>query len=135
MPSFVLGYVAGSGFTPLFSGNPWSGRVEPVGGLQIVSDKNNSGNIYVSLSGGNAFSGQISTLVGSGGPTITSGAMPISGGMQIGFMDGIPVGPGGAYFVPRLAIQNTGPNSGTFNICVGCDLACSGLARVYAEAF
>ncbi len=135
MPSMVLGYVPGSGFTPLFSGLPWSGRLEPIGGIQVVADRNNSGNIYISLSGGNSFSGQISTLPASGGPTITSGGMPLSGGITSGWglMDGIQVGPGGGYFLPRIAIPNLGAFSGIMNVCVGCDPACSGQARVYAE--
>lgn len=132
MPSLVLGYVAGSGYSPLISGNPWSGHLEPVGGIQLVMDRANSGSVYISLSGGNAFSGQMSTLVGSGGPTINSGGMPLSGG---GLMDGLQLGPGAAYFVPALGIANKGSVSGTYSLCCGCDTAVSGLGRIYYEIY
>ncbi len=133
----VVSYVAGSGFVPLFSGvGPWSGRLEPIGGLQLRAARENSGSVYVSLSGGNFFSGQIGTLVGSGGPTINSGGWtPLSGNISSGLMDGMQIGPGDAYFVPRIAIPNTGASSGNWSICLGCDTLCSGgFARVYVEA-
>lgn len=130
MPSVFLGYVAGSGFTPLVSGNPWSGQLEPVGQVYVKADYRNSGYVYVSLSGAWAFSGQMSTLVGSGGPTINSGGMPLSG---LGLMDGMILAPGDVYPVPRMAMANTGPYSGRYPICVGCDAAASGFARVYFE--
>jgi hypothetical protein len=130
MPSLVLGFVAGSGFTPLISGNFFSGTPrEPYGGCQIRADRNNSGNIFISLSGAFVFSGQVGLLPASGGPTITSGCMPLSGGISSGIMDGMQIGPGDAYFIPKLAF----PISGYYGICAGCDLACSGQARIYIE--
>ncbi len=137
MPSILVGYVAGSGFTPLVSGGLfWSGHLLPVGGIRIYAPKLNSGSIYISLSGGNAFSGQISTLVTSGGPTIKSGGFALSGGYSAGIMDGFEMAPGDTYFVPRMAIPNTGANSGIVNLCVGADLACSGtFGRVAWEVF
>ena len=135
MPSMVLGYVPGSGFAPIYSGNIWSGQLEPVGGIQFIASPQNSGMIYLSLSGGNAFSGQFGTLVGSGGPTINSGAAPLSGGQFSGALDGIPIPPGAGYFLPKLAFTNVGPNSGNINLCVGCDPACSGLARLYWQTY
>lgn len=134
MPSVKLGYVPGSGFMPLISGNPWSGINAPMAGIQIRADRNNSGSIYVSLSGAFQFSGQMSTLVASGGPTINSGAMLLSGGINSGRMDGMQVGPGDSYFVARAYVPNLGQvNSGHYGICVGCDPECSGLGRVYFE--
>ncbi len=135
MPSMVMGFVAGSGFTPLVSGNPWSGQLEPVGGIQFYAAPTNSGAIYLSLSGGNFFSGQAGQLVTSGGPTINSGSMYLSGGAYSGNMDGFPIFPGGGFFVPKLGLTNTGPTSGTIGLCVGCDTACSGLGRLYWITF
>lgn len=134
MPSSIVTYIPGSGFTPLFSGNPWSGRVEPVGGIQLRADRANSGNLYISLSGGNLYSGQFGTLVGSGGPTITSG-QGWGSGILSGQMDGMQLGPGDPYLIPRLAFQ-LGQGSGYFQICAGADPACSGgFARIYSEAY
>ena len=131
MPSLVVDYVAGSGFVPMCSGYPWSGRANiPIGGIQIRADRNNSGNVYVSLSGAYVFSGVVMCLPASGGPTITSGAMRLSGGMNSGRNDAMQLGPGDAYFPPRSALAV----SGTCQICFGCDPACSGgFARVYIE--
>jgi hypothetical protein len=132
MASLVLGYVPGSGFVPLFhSGNIFSGRVEPVGGCQVRAWPSNSGAVYISLSGGNVFSGQWGTLPASGGPTITSGAMPLSGGPLSGICDGIVLQPGDSYFVPRIAFQTSGLNQ----VCAGCDAACSGQARLFWEMY
>jgi hypothetical protein len=117
---------------PLISGDPYSGGlVVPVGGLQVRADKNNSGNVYLSLSGAFVFSGQVGCLPTSGGPTITSGAMPLSGGVSSGLMDGFPLGPGDAFFIPRSALLVTGAYSGTYQPCVGCDPAASGQARIH----
>jgi hypothetical protein len=133
--SMVLGYVPGSGFCPLISGNPYSGTIVPTGGFQLRADRNNSGNIYVSLSGAFVFSGQVGCLPASGGPTITSGAMPLSGSSNSGRNDALQLGPGDSYFIPHIAIQNTGAYSGTYQICIGGDLSVSGLGRVYWDAF
>src|SRR5690349_5082660 len=132
MPSMVIDYVPGSGYTPLFSGSWFSGGPrEPVGGVQLYADPANSGRIYISLSGGYPVSGQFGLLVGSGGPTITSGAMRLSGGGSSGLMDGFPLPPGGGYFVPRLGFNSL---SGFYPMCAGTDPACSGgFARLYWE--
>jgi hypothetical protein len=134
----VVGYVAGSGFSPLISGfgTYASGRTIPGGGLQIIADPSNSGSIYVSLSGAFVFSGQVGLLVSSGGPTISSGAMPLSGGISSGLMDGLKLNPGASFLVPKICIQNAlgGTGSGTLQVCLGSDTAGSGAySRVYWE--
>ena|ERR1700738_541340 len=131
MASMIVSYIPASGFTPIVSGNPWSGRVEPVGGFQLRADKANSGSIYISLSGAFVFSGQIGCLPASGGPTITSGAMFLSGGISSGMNDGMQLGAGDAFFIPKISFSS----SGTYQVCVGCDPACSGTARLYVESF
>lgn len=142
MPSFQFGYVPGSGFQPLFSGNPYSGTVLPKGYLQLHASKNNSGAVYVALSGAYPVSGQVSLLVGSGGATINSGSIanPASGGM-----DGYELFPGDTIQIPRGAFLvrqgvtsgnlSAGPQSGTIGICVGCDPAVSGQGRLHYEFF
>lgn len=131
MPSYKFGYIPGSGFVPLISGNPWSGvRLPPQGYVYIVADVSNSGSLYISLSGGNPLSGVTSTLVGSGGPTVQSGDFFQSGGAM---MDGVQLRPGQTYTVPRGAVLNTGPNSGAYSLCAACELAGSGRDRVYFE--
>jgi len=118
-----------SGPQLLISGNPWSGQIVPVGGIQLIMDRNNSGNIYV------GFSGNI---------TRTSGNVPLSGSS---LSDGMQVGPGGSYFVPKIALRavasgaggaGSGMNllfSGTtpWNIFILGDATCSGQGRVYWE--
>lgn len=130
MASLKLDYTPGSGFVPLISGNPWSGHLEPIGILQLRADKNNSGYVYISLSGAFIFSGQIGAPPASGGPTITSGTFFLSGGISSGVCDGFPMGPGDAYAIPRISFI-----SGVYGICAGCDPTCSGQARLYMEAF
>ncbi len=141
MPSLSLGYVPGSGFAPLIpvvaSGAswPWSGKTPgagfggpPLGGIQLYADSANSGAVYVSLSGGNPFSGVYGLPPASGGPTITSGKFDFL--FSGGFMDGMKIAPGGAYFIPKAAV----PLSGICNICIGADPTCSGgFARVFYE--
>lgn len=115
MPSILLGNPLASGAQQIISGFPWSGRAQyPVGGVQFKVDKNCSGNIYIGLSGG--------MHIGSGG-------MFLSG--NSGLLDGMQLGPGDGYFVPRLA---TGP-SGNLNIWAFTDPACSGQARLYYEIY
>ena len=124
MPSVLIDN-ARSGGCPLISGNPWSGQaVTPQGQLTIKASRNNSGSIYIGL---------------SGGVTVLSGGFPLSGG---GMRDGMEIGPGGAYTIPKLAFSNAGPGvsgvyalSGGFGIYVACDAACSGQARAFWEAF
>lgn len=127
----VIGYNLGSGTVPLISGNPWSGHTNvPEGQLVIRADANNSGAIYVYLSGANFFSGQLFTPVGSGGMTLTSGSLNAAG-----LNDGMVLYPKDSYSVPRYAIPLTGPNSGIYTLSVGCDAVCSGQAKVWWEAF
>lgn len=109
MPSTIVGFVSGG--QRLYSGNPYSGRAAPVGGVQLVAWNANSGNVYVGL---------------SGGVTVLSGGFALSGG---GMRDGIPLAPGSAYFVPRSALLT----SGQINIWLAPDVACSGQARVFWE--
>jgi hypothetical protein len=120
MPSTLLGNPYLSGGQLIVSGNPWSGQIRPVGGIQLFLATNSSGNAYITLSGG--------VRPASGGPTINSGGFFLSGG---GLMDGMPLGPGASYFIPRIG---TGP-SGVINIYANCDQACSGQARLYYEVF
>lgn len=130
MPS-VLFDGAVSGPMLVISGNPWSGQFPPVGGIQLVMDRNNSGNIYIGL---------------SGNITRTSGNFPLSGSS---LSDAIQVGPGGSYFVPKVALRGvqsgaggvgSGMNllySGTtpWNIFALGDAAVSGQGRIYWDAF
>jgi len=118
-----------SGPQLLISGNPWSGQIVPVGGIQLVMDRNNSGNMYV------GFSGNI---------TRTSGNVPLSGSS---LSDGMQVGPGGSYFVPKIALRGVASGAGgagsgmnllfsgttPWNIFILGDTACSGQGRVYWE--
>jgi hypothetical protein len=109
MPSAVVGFTSGG--QVLYSGTAYSGRLVPVGGVQIVAHPSNSGNVYVAL---------------SGGVTVTSGGFPLSGG---GLLDGIPLAAGSSYFVPKSALGA----SGFVNIWLASDAACSGQARVHWE--
>ncbi len=121
MPSYLIGNPPNSGFQPLISGNFWSGRGDrfPTGGIQVYWDANASGAAFIAFSGGHP---------NSGGPTIQSGGMFLSG---LGDMDGFKLAPGTSYFIPR---QVLGP-SGTVNIYIGCEVAASGQGRMYWEAF
>lgn len=119
MPSVILG--RNSGGQLLISGNPYSGTGSytgkfPIGGIQFFADRNNSGAVYIGL---------------SGGLTVTSGAFIASGGPASGMLDGMQVAPGGGYFIPRIGDGA----SGSFSIYADCDAACSGQARVYFEVF
>lgn len=114
MPSIILGQPLASGPQIIVSGNPWSGQQAqfPVGGIQFR---------WVS-SGGNAYIGM------SGGMTITSGGMMQSGG---GLLDGMPMAPGDAYFIPRLGLKT----SGAYTVYGMCDVAASGAGRLFFEIF
>lgn len=63
--------------------------------------------------------------------TITSGQMFLSGGPNSGLSDGMIMAPGDSYFVPRIG---TGA-SGRVNIFADCDVAASGIGRLYFEIF
>lgn len=112
-----------SGGMPLISGNPFSGQqYAPQSVLVIKASRTNSGAIYVGL---------------SGGVTVLSGGFALSGGGQ---RDGMEVGPGGSYSVPRMAFDKGGISgsfavSGGFGIYVACDPACSGQARAFWEMY
>ncbi len=114
MPSTLLSLASGAPF-PLVSGNFWSGVSNKpcVGGIQFRLDRAASGNAYISLSGGG---------------TIQSGSFFMSG---INTTDGMQIGPGDGYFIPRVAFTL----SGQLNVFVTCDPACSGQARLFWEAF
>ena len=114
MPSFVVGNPLASGPQIIVSGNPWSGFfAKPIGGIQLRADRNNSGVLWVGL---------------SGDLTVTSGGMFLSGG---GFSDGMPMYPGDPYFIPRIADGL----SGNYSVYVRHDAACSGQGRLYYEIF
>ena len=117
MPSVLVGLVSGgqrilSGF-----GGLWSGKaLQPVGGVQLRWDRNASGNIYIAL---------------SGPMTVNSGGYSVSGGSaHSGLLDGMQIGPGGTYFVPRLG---TGL-SGFLDVFGAPEAAASG-NRLYFEVF
>lgn len=113
MPSILIGNPLASGPQIIVSGNPWSGHITPVGGVQLRWDKNASGNCYIGL---------------SGAMTVTSGGMFLSGG---GLLDGMQISPGDAYWIPRIG---TGI-SGSISIYAGCDATASGQGRLYYEIF
>ena len=114
MPSTILGNPVLSGAQIIVSGNPWSGQVRlPQGGIQLRLAPDASGNAYIGF---------------SGAMTLNSGGMFLSGG---GLLDGMPLGRGDNYFIPRIAFQT----SGTYNVYARHDAACSGQARLYYEIF
>lgn len=118
MPSVLLGFLSGG--TNVLSGNYFSGQgsLKPLGGVQLMAWPNNSGNVYVSL---------------SGGVTILSGTFQQSGSLLsgLGAMDGIPLAAGTPYFVQKMAF----PVSGSPAIFCQPDANCSGQARIFWEAY
>ncbi len=121
MPSIQLSNQSGG--QPLWSGNPYSGKIIPVGGIQLVWDKSASGNVYVALSG--------KMTINSGG--FNGGGLPDGSGM----MDGIPIFPGGTYYVPKLGTGlsgTAGVSSGYPGVRVMCDDAASG-NRLWYEVY
>lgn len=120
MPSTLLGNPYLSGGQLIISGNPWSGQIRPVGGVQLLLHPNSSGNAYITMSGG--------VRPTSGGPTVNSGGFFLSGR---GLMDGMLMSPGASYFIPRIG---TGL-SGFITVYANCDQAASGQARLYYEVF
>ncbi len=130
MPSIVLGNPHASGAQLVISGNPWSGQIKPVGGIQLRW-------FPVSGTGGNCFIGFSGAGVpaSSGGLTVTSGGFLLSGGANSGMMDGSQMGNGDGYYVPALAIQaRGGQNLGGWNLCALTDTAGSG-GRLNFEIF
>ena len=116
MPSTLLGNPMLSGPQIVISGNPWSGfHASPVGGVQLRAATNSSGVIYIYVSGG-------------AGMTINSGGFFLSG---LGLLDGMPLGRGDAYWLPKLAL----PVSGTLNLYAHVSVEGSGQTRLYYEIF
>ena len=116
MPSVIVGIPDASGLQQLISGNPWSGALVPTGGVQLRLSRNASGSIYVGLSG--------TVRLNSGGVFLFGGS---------GLLDGMEVGPGDAYFIPKMAFP--GYRSGNYDVYFWHDAAASGRARLYFEAF
>ena len=116
MPSVLIGNPLASGAQQIVSGNPWSGAGPsfPLGGIQLLLSPDASGNVYIGL---------------SGGINVTSGGMFLSG--SLGYMDALPLQPGGAYFIPKTAFRT----SGEYNVYARHDAACSGQARLYWEIY
>lgn len=120
MPSVFIGNRSGG--QPLFSGNLLSGRTSfegkfPQAGVQLRWDRNASGYAYVGL---------------SGGVTVNSGGVLQSGTTWVGGMDGMQMGPGDSYWIPRTGL---GIQSGDFNVFVLCDAGASGQGRMYFEIY
>ena len=122
MPSLILANPVASGAQTVISGNPWSGRPSPIGGIQFrwVSS---GGNCYIGMSGGGPpLSGNFMTR--------TSGGMFLSGSLG-GYMDGMLMAPGDSYFMPKSAIAL----SGNFNMFAIVDPAASGVGRLFFEIY
>ncbi len=109
MASTIVGLPVASGPQQLVSGNPWSGSFHPIGGLHVVLDVAASGSVYINF---------------SGNATMNSGSFYTSG--NTGINDGYQLKPGGTTFIPKTALI-----SGTYNIFLWWDAACSGQARLY----
>ena len=114
MPSTLPGFQSGG--QPLVSGNPYSGQIFPVGGIQLWSAFDSSGSVYVGVGLG----------LHSGGITITSGGAFSSGGID----DGMEMRPGGAFFVPRLLCSGQ-----VDKILLAVPAAVSGRCRIFWEGF
>lgn len=113
MPSTILGQPHASGPQAIVSGNPYSGQLVPVGGIQLRWHPQASGYCYVGL---------------SGNMTLNSGGAFLSGG---GVSDGMVLSPGDPYFIPKIAFRT----SGQFNVYAYCDQAASGQGRLYWEIY
>lgn len=115
MAGILVGQPLASGAQQVIVGNPFSGSVHPIGGISLKLSKDASGCVYV----GTNLSGIV---------TVNSGGYFLSGSLA-GLNDGVELGPGGTYFVPKTAF----PVSGTWNLYVRHEAACSGQARLYYE--
>ncbi len=125
MASLVLGNPFLSGAIQVIAGNPWSGQLVPVGGIQLKWVCPASGALaYVSLSGGGP-------PLSGGFMTYNSGTMMLSGGFTSGALDGIPMGPGESMFIPKIGFRT----SGAFNLYANCDPAASGIGRLFFEIY
>ncbi len=127
MPSLLLGQPLASGAQTVISGSIFSGRLEPVGSI-LLRFISSGGCAYISLSGGGP-------VLSGNFMTITSGGMALSGGCLSGMLDGMILAPGDTYTIPKLALGNSITGSGTVNIFALCDVAASGIGRLYWEAF
>lgn len=112
MASTILGNPIASGPQVIISGNPFSGTVVPIGGVQLWLDSTASGAAYI------GFSGNL---------TLTSGGMFLSGG---GVNDGMKLTPNTGYFIPKMEFI-----SGQLNVFAWVDVAGSGQARLWWERF
>ena len=114
MPSLLPGFVSGG--APIVSGNPFSGTIAPVGGVQLRLGFDASGSVYVGVARGLA----------SGGITQASGGALSSGGMA----DGMELRPGDGLFVPALVCSGQ-----VQAIQVVVPAAVSGRCRVYWDPY
>ena len=114
MASTLLGNPLASGAQIIASGNVFSGVLGIEGGIQLRVHPNASGYVYIGL---------------SGNLTLLSGGFYLSG--TLGVTDGMVMGPGDSYFIPRSKF----PNSGLMNIYAVADVACSGQTRIFWEKF
>ena len=126
MASTLLGNPIASGAQLLFSGNPFSGRPWPVGGVQLRLDKTASGNAYIYST--QVLSGEYQIYPAGTIPTYISGGMFLSGG---GLADGMIMYPGDGLFIPK----SFAGISGQIQIAAICDAACSGQARLWYEIY
>lgn len=115
MAGILVGQPLASGAQQVIVGNPFSGSIHPVTGITLKLSKDASGCVYV----GTDLSGNV---------TINSGGFFLSGSAA-GINDGVEMQPGQVYVVPRGAF----PVSGTWNLFVRHEAACSGQARLYYE--
>ena len=115
MPSVQIGLVSGGQI--VLSGDPWSGTAGYPQGLVVLRwERAASGNVYIAL---------------SGNMTVNSGGFSTSGGFaHSGLLDGMQLGPGDVYTIPKLALKT----SGTCTIYATPDAAASG-NRIFFEVF
>jgi hypothetical protein len=112
MPSTLPGFVSGGSF--LVSGNPWSGTIAPVGGVNLKLGFDASGPVYVGVLLG----------LSSGGITATSGGALSSGGLS----DGYELRPGDSYPIPTLRCSGQ-----VQKIAVVVPAATSGRCRLFYD--
>jgi hypothetical protein len=128
MPSLVLGQPYASGAQLVVSGNLFSGRLTPIGGIQLRW-MSSGGNAYIAFSGGGP-------PLSGGFMTTNSGGFGLSGGCLSGMLDGFPLAPGDGFFVPMAALQiRQGPQSGSVNLWASFDPAASGVGRLNFDPF
>lgn len=116
MAGILVGQPLASGAQQVIVGNPFSGSIHPVTGVQLKLASEASGSVYVGI--------QQSGIV-----TVNSGGYQLSGSTA-GINDGYQLGPGQTYFIPKGALNQA---SGYWPIFVRHDATCSGQARLYYE--